>query len=73
MYPGFGARYATVLPDARAEALLFTVPDGRWPSQHVGGAGEVQRARATRAVAGFVRGAAAVHPCMGRALWVMDR
>jgi hypothetical protein len=24
-------------------------------------------------VAGFVRGAAAVHPCMGRALWVMDR
>jgi len=73
VYPGFGARYAAMLPAARAEALLFTVPDGRWPSQHVGGAGEVQRARATRAVAGFVRGAAVVHPCMGRALWVMDR
>jgi hypothetical protein len=43
-----------------AGALLFTFPTG-------GGAVEVQRARATRAVARLVRGAAAVHVPMHEA------
>ena len=72
-YPEFRGRYDGMPAAKRAEALLFTVPDGRWPC--AGSAGERARraAQGVRAVAGFVLGAAAVHPVVGRALWSAGR
>ena len=72
-FPGFRGRYDGLSAAKQAEALLFTVPDGRWPS--VGGAAERARrtARGVRAVAAFVLDAAAVHPVVGRALWTAGR
>ena len=73
VYPGFRDRYDDLPAAKRAEAVLFTVPDGRWPC--VGSEGDKARraAQGVRAVAGFVLGAAAAHPVVGRALWSAGR
>ena len=72
-FPGFRGRYDGLSAAKQAEALLFTVPDGRWPT--VGGAAERARrtARGVRAVAAYMLDAAAVHPVVGRALWTAGR
>ena len=82
-YPGFAARFAVLTPAARASALLFTVPDGRWAGaggargggSQGEGAGVVgdERERATRAVLGYVQAVAAAPPAVGRSLWAMGR
>ena len=82
-YPGFAARFAVLTPAARAEALLFTVPDGRWAGAGRAGVGEAceagagaageRRVRATQAVLGHVQAVAAALPAVGRSLWAMGR
>ena len=82
-YPGFAARFAVLTPAARAETLLFTVPDGRWSGAGRAGAGSAGgagagaadegRVRATRAVLGYVQAVAAALPEVGRSLWAMGR
>ena len=72
-YPGFADRFAVLTPAARAEALVFTVPDGRWRSRAAGGGGVAARLRATRAVLGYVQSVAAALPEVGRSLWAMGR
>ena len=72
-YPGFAARFAVLTPAARAEAMVFTVPDGRWRGGAAAGGGEQARVRATRAVLGYVQSVAAALPEVGRSLWAMGR
>ena len=62
-----------MLAAERAAAVLFTVPDGRWPSAGSARDKATRAALGVRAVAGFVRGAAAVHPVVGRSMWAAGR
>ena len=73
IYPGFRAKYDGMAVAERAAAVLFTVPDGRWPSVGAGAERARRAAQGVRAVAGFVLGAAAVHPVVGRSLWAAGR
>ena len=72
-YPGFRVKYDGMAVAERAAAVLFTVPDGRWPSVGAGAERARRAAQGVRAVAGFVLGAAAVHPVVGRSLWAAGR
>ena len=72
-YAGFADRFAVLTPAARAEALVFTVPDGRWRGRAAGAGDEAARVRATRAVLGYVQSVAAALPEVGRSLWAMGR
>ena len=73
VYPGLRGRFGGMTAAERAAAVLFTVPDGRWPSAGSAREKADRAAQGVRAVAGFVRGAAAVHPVVGRSMWAAGR